>query len=71
MWDVRTVKIKEALVGQFSVSVLVGDEVGEIGGFQGFMDLQRGNLERSFGTSYWDLRKSVMTSGVWEGTLMW
>ena len=27
VWDVRTLKIKEALVGDFSVSVLVEDEV--------------------------------------------
>ena len=26
LWDVRTVKIKEALVGEFSVSVLVEDK---------------------------------------------
>ena len=50
MWDVRTVKIKEALVGEFSVSVLVGDESMGDWWFSGVY----GPTKRKFITDFWD-----------------
>ena len=55
MWDVRIVKIKEALVGEFSVSVLVGDESRGDWWFSGFY----GPTKRKFRMEFWDELSSL------------
>ena len=50
MWDVRTVTIKEALVGEFSVSVLVGDETRGDWWFSGIY----GPTKRRIRKEFWD-----------------
>ena len=50
MWDVRTLKIKEALLGDFSVSVLVEDEIRGDWWFSGVY----GPTKRQKRKEFWD-----------------
>ena len=49
IWDVRSLKVKESLVGEFSILVLVEDEIRGDWWFTGFYGLSQRRYRKDFG----------------------